>query len=300
MKRGDLPALALFAAVATRRSFRGAARDLGVSVSALSHAINGLEARLGLRLLARTTRSVAPTDAGLRLLEGLEPAFAAITEAVEAAGAVDARLSGAIRLTVPRSAAQLVLVPLVARFSRQFPQVSIELTIEDGFTNIVADGFDAGVRLGESLEQDMIAVPIGPNLRAAIVGSPDYFREFPAPIVPQDLHGHRCIQRRFAGGGLYRWEFERDGASFQVAVSGPLILNDDALIADAAVAGAGLGYAFEPAVAENLKHERLVRVLDAWCPPYARFYLYYPTRRLMRPALRAFIDFVLHERNDRP
>lgn len=292
MKRADLPALSILATVAARRSFRGAARDLGISVSAVSHAINGLETSLGVRLLARTTRSVAPTEAGRRLLDRLEPALASIAEAVEIATAQEDRLTGKLRFSVPRSAAEMVLVPLASAFTRAHPGVEIEIRSEDGFCDIVAGGFDAGVRFGESLDQDMIAVPLGPQQRAAIIAAPAYLDGRSRPVVPQDLHDHICIRRRFAGGGLYRWEFEKGGVAVEVAVSGGLVLDDDRLIVDAALQGAGLAYAFERQVTAELAAGRLVRVLEDWCPSFPGFYLYYPSRRLMRPVLRAFVDFM--------
>ncbi|USI71506.1 LysR family transcriptional regulator [Sphingomonas morindae] len=292
MKRADLPALSIFSAVASRRSFRAAARDLGISVSAVSHAINGLEASLGVRLLARTTRSVAPTEAGRRLLDRLEPALASIAEAVEIATAEEDRLSGTLRFSVPRSAAELVLVPLASAFTRTHPGVEIEIRAQDDFRDIVAEGFDAGVRFGESLEQDMIAVALGPAQRAAIVAAPSCLKGRCPPAVPQDLHDHVCIRRRFAGGGLYRWELEKDGEAIEVAVAGGLILDDDRLIVDAALSGAGLAYVFEAQVATEVASGRLVRVLEGWCPSFPGFYLYYPSRRLMRPVMRAFVDFV--------
>ena len=292
MKRADLPALSIFASVAARRSFRGAARDLGLSVSAVSHAITGLEANLGVRLLARTTRSVAPTEAGRRRLDRLEPALASIAEAVEIATAQDDRLSGRLRLSVPRSAAEMLLVPLATAFTRAHPGVEIEIRAQDGFRDIVAEGIDAGVRFGESVDQDMIAVPLGPAQRAAIVAAPSCFEGRRPPAVPQDLHDHVCIRRRFAGGGLYRWELEKDGDAVDVAVSGGLILDDDRLIVDAALRGAGLAHVFEAQVAGEIASGRLVRVLEDWCPSFPGFFLYYPSRRLMRPVLRAFVDFI--------
>jgi DNA-binding transcriptional LysR family regulator len=292
MKRADLPALAIFAAVAAECSFRGAARSLGVSVSAVSHAINGLEASLGVRLLARTTRSVAPTEAGRRLLTQLAPALASIDEAVDAARASQDHISGAIRLTTPRSAAEMTLTPLAARFVRAHPAVAIEIVVEDGFTDIVSSGFDAGVRLGESLHQDMVAAPLGPPLRAAIVATPGYFEGRRIPETPSDLHDHVCIRRRFAGGGLYRWELAREDEQVAVAVEGALAFNDDRLIVAAALEGAGLAFAFEPMVAKDIADGRLVRVLEDWTPSFPGFFLYYPSREFLRPALRAFVDFV--------
>ena len=296
MKRADLPALAIFASVAAERSFRGAARLLGISVSAVSHAVNGLEESIGVRLLARTTRSVAPTEVGERLLSQLSPALASITEAVEAAAASQDSVSGMIRLTVPRSAAEQLVVPLTVRFMRAYPSVTVEIVVEDGFVDIIAAGFDAGVRLGESLHQDMIAAPLGPPLRPAIVAAPSYLLTHQVPLTPQDLHEHACIRRRFAGGGLYRWELERDGEVVQVTVDGPLILNEDRLIVESALQGAGLAYCFEEQVAEHIAAGRLVRVLEPWCQSFPGFFFYYPSRKLLRPPLRAFIDFARNER----
>lgn len=292
MKRSDLPALSIFATVAACRSFRGAARDLGISVSAVSHAINGLEASLGVRLLARTTRSVAATDAGRRLLDRLEPALTSIADAVEIATAQEDRLTGTLRLSVPRSAAEMVLVPLASAFVSAHPDVEIDIRADDGFRDIVAEGFDAGVRFGESLEQDMVAVPVGPAQRAAIVAAPSYLDSRHPPAIPQDLHDHVCIRRRFAGGGLYRWELEKNGEAIEVAVTGGLILNDDRLIVDAALRGAGLAYVFERQVTGEMAGGSLVRVLEDWCPAFPGFYLYYPSGRLMRPVLQAFVDSV--------
>lgn len=291
MKRADLPALSILAAVAEAHSFRGAARTTGLSVSAVSHAVQGLERSLGLRLLDRTTRSVAPTEAGRRLLAGLVPALAAIEEAVEAATETGRSLTGTLRLSVPRSAAELVVLPLATAFTRNHPGVTVEVIAEDGLTDIVAAGFDAGVRFGESLEQDMIAVPIGPMQRAAVVAAPAYFAGRTVPRTPRDLAAHAGILRRFAGGGLYRWEFEKDGAAMMVAMRGSLVLNDDRLIAEAALAGAGLACLFEGTVAREIADGRLLRVLEDWCPAFPGFFLYYPRRDLMRPVLRAFIDF---------
>jgi DNA-binding transcriptional LysR family regulator len=291
MTRALLPALVVFRTVAQQRSFRGAARMLGVTVSAVSHAINGLEASLGFQVLARTTRSVTLTEAGQRLLAQLEPALQAIDEAIETARALQNRISGAIRLSVPRSAAEYVMVPLVARFLAAFPAASVELIVEDAIIDIVAERFDAGVRFGESLEQDMIAMPIGTPQRAMIVASPAYLHGRAVPQVPADLHHHLCIQRRFAGGGLYRWDFERDGKALQFAGQGSLTLNDDALILQAALAGVGVAFTFEAAAAPYLARGELVALLQDWYPGHEYFYLYYPAHKRMRPVLRAFIDF---------
>ncbi|TCM50698.1 LysR family transcriptional regulator [Rhizobium sp. PP-F2F-G48] len=261
-------------------------------MSAISHAVRGLEESLGFRLLDRTTRSVAPTEAGRRLLEGLAPALASISDAIEGAGETGHQITGTIRLSVPRSAAELVLLPLVLAFTKRHTGAAVDMRVEDGLTDIVAGSFDAGVRFGESLEQDMIAVPIGPRQRTAIVGSPAYFETHPTPATPHDLADHVGIRRRFAGGALYDWEFERDGFAMTVAMQGPITLNDDGLIVEAALAGAGLVYAFEGQVLDSIKAGTLVRVLEDWCEPFSGFYLYYPSRRLMRPVMRAFIDCV--------
>jgi DNA-binding transcriptional LysR family regulator len=292
MRRADLSDLAAFVAIATRGSFRAAALDLGVSTSALSHALRGLETRLGVRLLNRTTRSVAPTEAGAALLARLAPAFAEIAEAVGEAGARRETLTGALRINAPRSACRFVLMPLVARFLARHPGVRVEVSADDALSDVVAGRFDAGVRVGERLAGDMIAVPLGGPLRFAVVGSPVYLADRPAPASPADLHGHRCIRQRFAGGSLYRWEFERDRRDIAVAVDGPLILNDQDFIVRAALDGLGLGFVFQDSVREHLDSGRLVRLLADWCPAFPGFFLYYAGRRQVPPPLRAFLDLL--------
>lgn len=291
MNRTNLSQLAVLAAVAQSASFRGAARELGIAPSAVSHAVSSLEARLGVRLLARSTRSVAPTEEGARLLERLRPALSEIDLALETA--VEARdwPAGNLRLTVPRTAAHLTLTPRLGAFAAAYPEIVLEIAIEDRFTDVVEGGFDAGVRLGESLQRDMIAVRIGPDLRGAVVAAPDYFATMPKPRHPRDLVEHRCIRFRFSSGILYRWEFEKDGEEIEIAAQGPLILDEDHLIAQAAVDGAGLAFVFEPYVRAPLADGRLIRVLEDWCPTFEGFFVYYPSRRQMRPALRAFVDF---------
>ncbi|RWQ20441.1 LysR family transcriptional regulator [Mesorhizobium sp.] len=291
MKRTHLSQLAVLAAVAQCGSFRGAAKELGIAPSAVSHAVSNLEARLGVRLLARSTRSVAPTEAGAQLLERLRPALSEIDLALESAVEARDRPAGNLRLTVPRTAAHLALTPRLGAFASAYPDIVLEIVIEDRFTDVVEGGFDAGVRLGESLQRDMIAVRIGPNLRGAVVGAPSYFATMPRPRHPHDLVGHRCIRFRFSSGILYRWEFEKDGEEIELAVQGPLILDEDHLIANAAADGAGLAFLFEDYVREALATGRLIRVLEDWCPPFDGFFAYYPSRRQMRPALRAFVDF---------
>ncbi|RWO60308.1 LysR family transcriptional regulator [Mesorhizobium sp.] len=291
MKRTHLSQLAVLATVAQCGSFRGAAKELAIAPSAVSHAVSSLEARLGVRLLARSTRSVAPTEEGAQLLERLRPALSEIDLALESAVEARDRPAGNLRLTVPRTAAHLALTPRLGAFASAYPDIVLEIVIEDRFTDMVEGGFDAGIRLGESLQRDMIAVRIGPNLRGSVVGAPSYFATMPKPRHPHDLVGHRCIRFRFSSGIVYRWEFEKDGEEIELAVQGPLILDEDHLIANAAVDGAGLAFLFEDYVRDAIAAGKLIRVLEDWCPPFDGFFVYYPSRRQMRPALRAFVDF---------
>lgn len=277
--------------VAQCGSFRGAAKELAIAPSAVSHAVSSLEARLGVRLLARSTRSVAPTEEGAQLLERLRPALSEIDLALESAIEARHRPAGNLRLTVPRTAAHLALTPRLGAFAAAYPDIVLEIVIEDRFTDVVEGGFDAGVRLGESLQRDMIAVRIGPDLRGAVVGAPAYFETMPKPQHPRDLAAHRCIRFRFSSGILYRWEFEQNGEEIEIPVQGPLILDEDHLIANAAVDGAGLAFVFEDYVRDALAAGKLVRVLEDWCPRFDGFFVYYPSRRQMRPALRAVVDF---------
>ncbi|MER9671625.1 MULTISPECIES: LysR family transcriptional regulator [unclassified Mesorhizobium] len=291
MKRTHLSQLAVLATVAQCGSFRGAAKELAIAPSAVSHAVSSLEARLGVRLLARSTRSVAPTEEGAQLLERLRPALSEIDLALESAIEARDRPAGNLRLTVPRTAAHLALTPRLGAFAAAYPDIVLEIVIDDRFTDVVEGGFDAGVRLGESLQRDMIAVRIGPNLRGAVVGTPSYFETRPKPQHPRDLAAHRCIRLRFSSGIIYRWEFGKNGEEIEIPVQGPLILDEDHLIANAAVDGAGLAFVFEDYVHDPLAAGKLVRVLEDWCPPFDGFFVYYPSRRQMRPALRAFVDF---------
>lgn len=291
MNRADLPHLAVLAAVARNRGFRGAGRELGIAPSAVSHAVSLLEGRLGVRLLARSTRSVAPTEAGAQLLERLLPAMSEIALALEVAAASRDEPAGNLRLTVPRTAAHLVLAPKLGAFAAAYPEIVLEIVIDDRFADVVAGGFDAGIRLGESLQRDMIAVRIGPRMRGVAVAAPSYFAGRDMPLTPHDLAGHRCIRFRFESGVIYRWEFEKDGLVVEPEVTGPLILGEDRLVLQAALDGAGIAFLFEDYVRDGLGEGRLVSVLEDWCPPFDGFYLYYPSRRQMRPALRAFVDF---------
>jgi DNA-binding transcriptional LysR family regulator len=291
MKRNHLSQLAVLATVAQNGSFRGAAKELGIAPSAISHAIASLEVGLGVRLLARSTRSVAPTEAGARLLERLRPALSEIDLALESAIESRGTPAGNLRLTVPRTAAQLVLAPGLGAFAKAYPDIVLEIVTDDRFTDMVEGGFDAGVRLGESLQSDMIAVRIGPEMRGAVVAAPSYFETMPRPFHPRDLGAHRCIRFRFSSGVLYRWEFEKDGEEIEMAVDGSLIVGEDRLIVEAAIDGAGVAFLFENYINEAVADGRLLRVLEDWCPTFDGFYVYYPTRRQMRPALRAFVDF---------
>ncbi|WP_119269828.1 LysR family transcriptional regulator [Taklimakanibacter deserti] len=291
MKRSDLAGLTLFAEVVVHGGFRGAAKAIGISPSAVSHGIANLEKRLGVRLLNRTTRSIAPTDAGIGLLARLGPALRDIDAALAGLSDVGDEPAGVLRLTLPQSAADFLLIPHLTSFHERFPGITLDLHVDNSFTDIVAHNFDAGIRLGESLEQDMIAVRIGGDLRSVIVATPGYLASKGIPQSPADLQHHNCIGLRFPRG-LYQWELAQDGKEIEVAVEGSLILNDGNLVVEAAKSGLGLAYVFEDRVREDLAAGRLVRVLEDCCPAYPGFFVYYPRQRQMRPALRAFIDFI--------
>jgi DNA-binding transcriptional LysR family regulator len=293
MDREDWGSLAAFAVVAEERSFTRAAARLGVSPSALSHTMRRLEERLRIQLLARNTRSVSTTEAGLRLLARLGPAIEEISNAVEDLGRLLDRPSGHVRITASRSAARMVVTPILPRFTQTYPEIVVEILIDPGLTNIVAQRFDAGIRLGESLEKDVVAIPVTGPLRMAVVGSPKYFASHPAPSTPHDLSKHRCINfRLLSAGTLYKWEFEKARRSIEVGVEGPLISGDEGVVIDAALAGVGLAYIIEDQVASLLRARALSRVLEDWCPPFPGFFLYYPGRRQVSPALATFIDAI--------
>lgn len=290
MERNELNDLMAFAAVARERSFTRAAAMLGMSPSALSHAMRGLEERLGVRLMARTTRSVAPTEAGERLLQSLVPALADIKNGLDAMAEWRDNPSGTVRITTFAYAARMVLLPKLPTFLLANPGIRVEVNIEDGLTDIVAAGFDAGIRLGEAVAKDMIAVRVGPELRTVVVATPSYFERFPPPLTPYDLERHACIGYRMTtSGGLLPWEFEKDGKEINIRTSGPLVANDGDLPAAAVRAGAGLGYLMEHDVADEIAAGTLVQVLKDWCPSYPGFHLYHPSRRQSPPALRALI-----------
>ncbi|MCF4128068.1 LysR family transcriptional regulator [Methylobacterium sp. SyP6R] len=292
MVRDDLSDLAAFAAVARHRSFRRAAAELGLSPSALSHAVRGLEERMGLRLLNRTTRSVAPTEAGAALLVRLGPALDDIAQAVAAARASASRPTGTLRLNAPRSACRLVLMPLLSRFLTLHPEIRVEVVSDDALTDIVGEGFDAGIRFGERLALDMVAVPVCGPQRFAVVAAPAYLARRGVPEVPADLAGHACLRQRFPGGSLFPWELECDRVAETVAVDGPLILGDQDLVRLAALDGLGIGFVFEGYVADDLASGSLMRLLSPWCPAFPGFHLYYPGRRQVPAPLRAFLDVV--------
>ena len=289
--RDELSVLAAFAAVADERSFTRAAVKLGVSRSAVSHSLRVLEARLGLRLLARTTRSVAPTEAGERLLAQLRPALHDIQAALTEVGQLRAKPAGTIRLIAPPIAIATVVSPKLAEFARDTPEVVLDITAEDDSgRDLVAGNFDAGIHLGEFVQRDMVAVRVTGEQRAAIVAAPGYFDSHPKPKAPRDLTAHRCLRYRMgASGSVYRWEFEKRGRPVTVSVSGPLIFNDVALMRRAALDGVGLAFLLEEHVTEHLASGALVRVLEDWCPPFEGYFLYYPSRRHQSPALQALV-----------
>lgn len=291
MERGELNDLIAFAAVARERSFTRAAAALGMSPSALSHAMRGLEERLGVRLLARTTRSVAPTEAGDRLLQSIRPAFATIEDGLAALAEWRDSPSGTVRITTFSYPAKTVLMAKLPAFLLKHPEIQVEVNIDDRLTDIVAEGFDAGIRFGENVAKDMIAVRVGPNLRTIVVATPSYFERHPRPQKPADLEAHNCIGYRLASsGGLLPWEFQRDGRELKVFTSGSFVGNDGDLAAAAVRAGAGLGYLLEHDVAEDLASGKLIQVLDEWCAEFQGCYLYHPSRRQTPPALRALIE----------
>jgi DNA-binding transcriptional LysR family regulator len=291
MARDNLSDLVSFFAVARERSFTKAAARLGVSQSALSHTIRTLEENLGVRLLTRTTRSVAPTEAGERLLRNVGPRFDEI--ASELAGLSDLRdkPSGTIRITTGEHAAETILWPALCKMLLRYPDVKVELAIDYGLTDIVTERYDAGVRLGEQVAKDMIALRIGPNMRMAVVGAPSYFAKRAKPKQPQDLTAHDCINLRLpTRGGVYVWEFEKRGRELNVRVEGRLVLSNLGLRLKAALSGVGLAYLPEDQVIRPVADGRLIRVLDDWCAPFAGYHLYYPSRRQQTPAFAVLVD----------
>jgi DNA-binding transcriptional LysR family regulator len=291
MAASHLDDLVAFLAVARERSFTRAAAQLGVSQSALSQTIRNLEARLGLRLLTRTTRSVAPTEAGERLLQSVAPHLEEIEAGLTSLGELRDKPSGTIRITATENAARSVLWPVLRKFLPAYPEINIEITIDYGLTDIVAERYDAGVRPGENVAKGMIAVRIGPDMRMAVVGSPGYFSRHRRPRVPQDLTAHRCINLRLpTHGGLYAWEFEKNRRELRVRVEGQIVFNATTLILVAAIDGQGLAYLPEKEVEKQIADRQLVRVLADWCPPFPGYHLFYPSRRQHAPAFALLVD----------
>jgi len=291
MVRRNLNDLLSFVTVAREGSFTRAAALLGVSQSALSQAISGLEARLEIRLLTRTTRSVSPTAAGEQLLQAIGHRFDEIETELDALTELRDKPAGTVRITCGDHIARATLLPKIAPLLAEFPDIKVEFDISYGFRDIVADRFDAGVRMGDTIDKDMIAVPIGPKLRMAAVASPAYFAKHPAPKTPRDLVAHSCINMRFpTHGGLYVWEFERKGVPLNVRVDGQVVFNSTPHIVLAALEGLGVAFLPEEEFAPHIEHGQLVRVLQDWCTPFDGYYLYYPSRRQPTPAFSRVVD----------
>jgi len=291
MPRENVNDLIAFLAVAKERSFTRAAAQLGVSQSALSHTVRGLEERLGLRLLTRTTRSVSPTEAGERLLQTIGPRFEEIETELAALSELRDKPAGTVRITAGEHAADTVLWPALAKVLPNYPDIKVEIIVDYGLTDIVAERYDAGVRLGEQVAKDMIAVRIGPDMRMAVVGAPAYFARRKPPKTPQDLTAHDCINLRLPTyGGLYAWEFEKNGRELKVRVEGQFVFNTSALRLSAVLAGFGLAYLPEDQALAHIADGRLVRVLADWCPPFSGCHLYYPSRRQHSPAFAVLVE----------
>ncbi|RUU24596.1 LysR family transcriptional regulator [Mesorhizobium sp. M7A.T.Ca.TU.009.01.3.2] len=291
MRRGDFSELAVFIAVAEAGSFTRAAAKLGLSQSALSYAVRTLEQRLGVRLISRTTRSLSVTVAGERLLRSLRPAFDHIESEIAAVTALRDKPTGLIRLTTFRYAAKSVLWPVLTKLLLEYPDIEVELSLDEGLVDIVASKFDAGIRIGEQVQKDMVAVRIGPDLRMAVVGSPSYFANRTVPRTPRELGEHRGISyRQKTGGGLFAWEFEKGGEELEVRMNGPLVINDGEMLEAAALDGLGLAYTFESQVAPFIADGRLIRVLEDWCQPFSGYHLYYPSRRQHTAAFALLVE----------
>ncbi|WP_267354112.1 MULTISPECIES: LysR family transcriptional regulator [unclassified Methylobacterium] len=295
MARENLNDLAAFLAVAREGSFTRAAAKLGVSQSALSHSLKGLEARLGVRLLTRTTRSVSPTEAGERMVRTLAPRFDEIDAELAALTEYREKPAGNVRIAAGEHSAETIIWPALMRVLPDNPDVTAEVVVDNGLTNIVAERLDAGVRLGEQVEKDMVAVRIGPDLRMAAVAAPSYFERHRKPRTPEDLTGHACINLRLpTRGGLYAWEFEKGARVLNVRVEGPLVVNTGSMAMRAALGGLGLAYLPEDRVRADLDEGRLVRVLADWCPPFPGYHLYYPSRRQPTSAFALLVETLRH------
>lgn len=297
MKREELGDLVAFLAVAEERSFTRAAAKLGTSQSSLSHLLRRLEERLDVKLLNRTTRSVTPTDAGRQLASSLTPAFKDIEAGLIKLSELQGRPAGTVRITTSKTAASSLLMPVANELMARYPDISIELNIDQHLVDITKEGFDAGVRLGEQVDKDMIAVRIGPDVRMVVAGSPDYFNQNPIPQTPHDLTNHLCINFRLpTSGGLYAWEFEQDGQALNVRVEGQFTCNDPDLALEAAIMGRGLVCMPDDMTNPLVESGQLLPVLQDWCPPFPGFHLYYPSRRQVPPALRLLIDALRYPR----
>jgi DNA-binding transcriptional LysR family regulator len=292
MRTTDLSELAAFDAVARHKSFRRAGEERGVTASAISHAVTNLEARVGIRLLNRTTRSVSLTDAGAMLLSRLSPAFGDIGSAMDGLNQFRDTPFGKVRINAPSSIASFVLGPVVGRLAEANPNLALEIVTTDRLVDIVEEGFDAGIRLGESLRDGMTAVRINPRLRFAVVGSPAYFETRPIPRTPADLATHICLQNLYPTGVRYAWEFIKDGRTIDFQPTGPLASDDHELLVEAALSGAGLAYVWENRAERDIRDGRLVRCLEPWCQPEDWLYLYYPTRKYISAGLRAVIELL--------
>ncbi|MES2710764.1 MAG: LysR family transcriptional regulator [Pseudomonadota bacterium] len=298
MPRTDLDDLRAFRAVASERSFTRAAAQIGVSPSALSQTLRALEARLGLRLLTRSTRSVAPTEAGERLLRTIGPAFDQIELGLSALGDLREKPAGTVRITAGEHPADTILLSALKRLLPDYPDIRVEIDVDNTLLDLAAGRYDAGVRLGEQVAKDMVAVRIGPDIRLAVVGAPAYFMRHPQPMAPQDLTAHTCINIRLPTlGGLYAWELEKDGREVKVRVDGQLVFNTSPPLLKAALAGFGLACVFEDQVQEHLDAGRLVRVLADWCPPFPGYHLYYPSRRQPTPAFALLVEALRYRPN---
>jgi DNA-binding transcriptional LysR family regulator len=301
MKRGELDDLVAYATIARARSFTRAAAELGLSASALSHTMKGLETRLGVRLLARTTRSVAPTPAGERLLRSIEYAMEEVGSGLAAMGKWRGDPSGAIRITTSQSAARTVLAPALPRFLVENPKITVEICVESRLADLVRDGFDAGIRWGDNLNQDMVAIRVGPPTRLIVVGAPAYFERHSRPQSPADLKSHNCVNyRNLSGSGNFPWTLQRDGKEVRNWTEGQLVIANDLDFAEILIlSGAGLGMMLEETARPHLAAGRLVQVLDEWCHAFAGWHLYYPSRHVS-PALRALIDALKWKAPDPP
>ena len=290
MRRDDLNDLAAFAIVAEEGSFTRAAARLGMSQPALSHAMKGLEERLKIRLLSRTTRSVSTTEAGDDLLRSLNPALEDIAAGLARMGSLSGAPSGTVRLTATKNAITAVIMPVLPTFLAAHPGVRVEMIVDDNLTDIVANRFDAGIRFGNIVEKDMIALRVGPDMPRAVVGAPAYFADHPPPKTPHELSAHACIAYRLVkSGGIYAWEFEEEGRPLEVRVDGPLVFNDTDLMREAAIAGLGIAYVYEDDALADIRAGRLTRILEDWCPSLPGYFLYHTSRRQTPPALAALI-----------